>query len=423
MIKEKMYYLIKFKLESPLSIGNGVAELTDHDLIRDSKGIPFIPATSLAGVFSHYLEKEYKGIFAPSKNDEKILSPFFISDAELINSTGTSIRNGVKVKEDKTTEDGAKFDIEILEQGAEFQFRIEVTVRDDNDNETMEKVVDILIANLNCGNILLGMKSTRGFGKVSIEKVLRKTFTAKQLDEMIAFDKYDGKQYDDDYKIKTELEGDKFDILTVKLKQLGGISIRSYIAQKGEVDFEHIKSNGTPVIPGTSWNGMILKQVKYYNKLICDETKTTYNLDNWFGYVENKKARASSVIVEESKIDNSKELTITRNKIDRFSGGATDTALFNEKACFNGDTSLTIKVKKEITIDDKKYKNNYVLGLIGLVIKDISNGLIALGGQTSIGRGVFEVEGLFLNGVEQESEDKIISNMKIKENGGVANGN
>ena len=415
MIKQRLYYLIKFKLESPLSIGNGIEELTDHDLIRDSKENPFIPASSLAGVFSHYLEKEYKDIFAPSINDEKILSPFFISDAELIKTKGTSIRNGIKVKEDKTTEDGAKYDIEILEPGAEFEFRIEVTIRDNDDTQKMKELVDILIANLNCGNILLGMKSKRGFGKVSILDVFTKSFTPNQLNDLIEFDKYSEEQYDKNYIINSKLKGKKFDTLTIKLKQLGGLSIRSYIAQKGKVDFEHIKSNGKPIIPGTSWNGLILRQVKYYNNLL-----KTYNIDNWFGFVENKKARASNIIIEESKIDNSKELTITRNKIDRFSGGTADTALFSEKACFNGTTTLTIKVKKEIKIEDKKYNDNYILGLIGLTIKDIENGLIALGGQTSIGRGIFKVEEMYLNN-EKKTADEIIENMM--EDGGIADAN
>ena len=53
MIKEKIYYYIRFKLESPLSVGNGDDNLTDHDCIRNSNGDLFIPATSIAGVFSH----------------------------------------------------------------------------------------------------------------------------------------------------------------------------------------------------------------------------------------------------------------------------------------------------------------------------------------------------------------------------------
>ena len=97
MIKEKIYYYIRFKLESPLSVGNGDDNLTDHDCIRNSNGDLFIRATSIAGVFSHYLNEEQRNLFAPKIETEKSIrekrkekeyeyfqSPYFISDAILL---------------------------------------------------------------------------------------------------------------------------------------------------------------------------------------------------------------------------------------------------------------------------------------------------------------------------------------------------
>ena len=55
MIKSKIYYYVRMELLSPISIGNGDELLTDHDCLRNSKGVPFIPGTSLACVFTHYL--------------------------------------------------------------------------------------------------------------------------------------------------------------------------------------------------------------------------------------------------------------------------------------------------------------------------------------------------------------------------------
>ena len=45
--------------------------------------------------------------------------------------------------------------------------------------------------------------------------------------------------------------------------------------------------------------------------------------------------------------------------------------------------------------------------LIALVIKDIDNGLVALGGQTSIGRGLFKVENVTLNGEKLDLDNAI----------------
>ena len=424
MIKEKIYYYIRFKLESPLSVGNGDDNLTDHDCIRNSNGDLFIPATSIAGVFSHYLNEEQRNLFAPKSNNEYFQSPYFISDAILVNSNvNMSIRDGVKLTENKTAEKSAKYNFEVIETGAEFDFRIELTIRDGDNADKMKEIVDFLLNGFNSGEIVLGLKSKRGYGKVSLIRVYKKSFD-NDIDSLLKFNKYNVKNYDE-YILKQENLNKNFDYLEVELEQIGGLSIRRYSSKAGEADFEHIKSSGTPVIPGTSWAGLIRSQVQRYVNLIENQfnTKLDVNLDHWFGREKqkNSEAVASNIIIEESIIENSKEITLTRNKIDRFSGGASDRALFTEKAVFNGTTKLGIKIKKGITYKDNELQedstksteyskvenNSKIVGLIALVLKDIDNGLIALGGQTSVGRGIFKIQSCKLNNEELNLDKKV----------------
>ncbi len=424
MIKEKIYYYIRFKLESPLSVGNGDDNLTDHDCIRNSNGDLFIPATSIAGVFSHYLNEEQRNLFAPKSNNEYLQSPYFISDAILASSNvNMSIRDGVKLTENKTAEKSAKYNFEVIETGAEFDFRIELTIRDGDNADKMKEIVDFLLNGFNSGEIVLGLKSKRGYGKVSLIRVYKKSFD-NDIDSLLKFNKYNVKKYDE-YILKQENLNKNFDYLEVELEQIGGLSIRRYSSRAGEADFEHIKSNGTPVIPGTSWAGLIRGQVERYVNLIENQfnIKLDVNLDHWFGREKqkNSEAVASNIIVEESIIEKSKEITLTRNKIDRFSGGASDRALFTEKAVFNGTTKLGIKIKKGITYKDNELQedstksteyskvenNSKIVGLIALVLKDIDNGLIALGGQTSVGRGIFKIQSCKLNNEELNLDKKI----------------
>lgn len=424
MIKEKIYYYIRFKLESPLSVGNGDDNLTDHDCIRNSNGDLFIPATSIAGVFSHYLNEEQRNLFAPKSNNEYLQSPYFISDAILTSSNvNMSIRDGVKLTENKTAEKSAKYNFEVIETGAEFDFRIELTIRDGDNADKMKEIVDFLLNGFNSGEIVLGLKSKRGYGKVSLIRVYKKSFD-KDIDSLLKFNKYNFKNYDE-YILKQENLNKNFDYLEVELEQIGGLSIRRYSSRAGEADFEHIKSNGTPVIPGTSWAGLIRGQVERYVNLIENQfnIKLDVNLDHWFGREKHKnsEAVASNIIVEESIIEKSKEITLTRNKIDRFSGGASDRALFTEKAVFNGTTKLGIKIKKGITYKDNELQedstksteyskvenNSKIVGLIALVLKDIDNGLIALGGQTSVGRGIFKIQSCKLNNEELNLDKKV----------------
>ena len=412
MIKNKIFYYIRMKLLSPISVGNGDDFLTDHDCIRDNEGMPFIPATSIAGVFVHYLSNENKQIFNPKQNDEYKQSPYFISDANIFlekdsKKVNTSIRDGIKLDENKITEEGAKFDFEIVETGTVFDFRIEITVRENDNKDEMKKIVDIILNGINNGEILFGFKSRRGYGKAKVLNAKIKEFNENQIDDLISFDKYDINNYED-YSIQIENTESKFDYIKVDLKQLGGISIKRYSARAGNVDFEHITSNGNPVIPGTSWNGLIKSQIKKYL-----ETEVLFHsglvLTDWFGQEKSKEndGKASNVIFEESQIKNATKIELTRNKVDRFSGGAADRALFSEVAYYNGETTLGIKVKKSIKEDND---NSRIIGLIALVIKDIDNGLIALGGQTAIGRGMFRVKNVTING-ENFDLDKAIENV------------
>ena len=402
MIKSKIYYYVRMELLSPISIGNGDDLLTDHDCLRNSKGVPFIPGTSLAGVFSHYLSDEMLALFTPKIGDEYKQSPYYISDANIVlddkkRNVSTSIRDGVKLKPDKIAEDGAKFDFEIVESSTKFDFRIEVIVRDHDNIDKMKKVVDVILHGLNSGEILLGYKSKRGYGKVKIEDVKIKEFTKNSLEEMLLFDKYQMDKYDQ-YSIPDIDNENKYDYIEVHLRQVGGISIRKYSATAGEVDFEHVTSNGKPVIPGTSWNGLIRRQIAEY---LDDDiiSNRCVKINDWFGEAKKRDTtgRASNIIIEESIIQDAKRIQITRNKISRFSAGVSNRALFSEVSYFNGDTVLGIKVKKSIEEDPD---NSRIIGLISLVIKDIDNGFIALGGQTAIGRGLFKVLKVTLNGNE-----------------------
>ena len=402
MIKSKIYYYVRMELLSPISIGNGDDLLTDHDCLRNSKGVPFIPGTSLAGVFSHYLSDEMLALFTPKIGDEYKQSPYYISDANIVlddkkRNVSTSIRDGVKLKPDKIAEDGAKFDFEIVESSTKFDFRIEVIVRDHDNIDKMKKVVDVILHGLNSGEILLGYKSKRGYGKVKIEDVKIKEFTKNSLEEMLLFDKYQMDKYDQ-YSIPDVDNENKYDYMQVHLRQVGGISIRKYSATAGEVDFEHVTSNAKPVIPGTSWNGLIRRQIAEY---LDDDiiSNCCVKINDWFGDAKKRDTtgRASNIIIEESIIQDAKRIQITRNKISRFSAGVSNRALFSEASYFNGDTVLGIKVKKSIEEDPD---NSRIIGLLSLVIKDIDNGFIALGGQTAIGRGLFKVLKVTLNGEE-----------------------
>ena len=112
-------------------------------------------------------------------------------------------------------------------------------------------------------------------------------------------------------------------------------------------------------------------------------------LENWFGYTDSKMkdktAQSSKVVIAESTIEHSRMLPEFRNKINRFDASTKDGALYSELAYFGGDTCLEFLLYKD---QEKQYLA--IAGMLLLVIEDIKKGYVAVGGQTAVGRGIFE---------------------------------
>ena len=185
------------------------------------------------------------------------------------------------------------------------------------------------------------------------------------------------------------------------LKQQGGISIRRYSARPNAADFEHIRCNDMPVIPGNSWNGAVRSDIRrMLRELHLKQETINALIEKWFGCIKGKSetegssngsdkdvAWQSSIVFSESIIENGKMVPMSRNKINRFTGGTIDEALYTEISCFGGTTVFEYMIRKDT--DDVEA----LLGIMELVVDDIEKGYVAVGGQTSVGRGLFVVDG------------------------------
>ena len=72
-------------------------------------------------------------------------------------------------------------------------------------------------------------------------------------------------------------------------------------------------------------------------------------------------------------------LTYTRNKIDRFTGGVVNSALFDEQPHYGGKVTLYIAIKDA---------QDWQKGLLLLALKDLGNGIQPIGGEANVGRGI-----------------------------------
>lgn len=453
-ILKKKVFRIQVTLISPLSISSGREGETDSDVICDYDGRPFVPASSLAGAMRAYLKKDKDEpcLMGYSKDDENgKMSALFLSDMIFDDIPDTSVRDGVELNEKKTTVEGSKFDMEIIEAGTRATFYAEITIREDDtgiDTETnkpydreaeYDRDIAAIIKGLNSGEIRLGSKKTRGFGRFKVDCIncrefdksnyieYAKVYRDKMIDEN---QEQNDRKHENQNKINLEGQGSErrkkenhdcagdvwidcmnlledekwialpdkekhYFHLDVPLRLKGGISIRQYASRIDEPDFVHITNkDGKAVIPGSSFAGAIRHRLKdILTELKGQESKIDVKavLDDMFGYVEKEMAHVSAVVISESEIEGAEALTMTRTGISRFESAARDKALFTEKTYVGGTLTLNILIEKDG--QDNPGKEKRTLGLILLAVEDIRNGYLAVGGGTAVGRGIFEANG------------------------------
>ena len=402
-------------------IGSGEEESSDSDVLRDSDGNVYIPGTSLAGVSRHFLETvgintdDIFGKIEVEKEAEKDYeSKIKFFDAFATNEVSTSVRDSVRLV-DKISLDGSKFDYEIAEAGAEFIFKIELNTCSCEE----KKICSYIINGFRNGDIRIGSKTTRGFGVVDIEdiKYLQLDLTnAEEMETYINLDR--GWNIVDKPFSAEELEEARYEGVYETIER--DFSLKSFLfirdygsTKKVEGDdskfvdaqtLTNAKEN--PVIPGPSIAGVIRSHCrKILDKAGYGTEKERQDfINDLFGYEtevgedgklkrENEKKIKSNVLLKECELDkdNVVFLNRTRTAIDRFSGSALQTgALFTGNiACRNDEKqpekiTISIKIKKDFK-DMKLAKS-----LINTCLDDLGKGLIAFGGNTGIGAGIFE---------------------------------
>ena len=496
----KIYYRITFKLASALSVGSGRNRYSDSDVVRDSAGEPFIPGSSLAGVYRTCLsQKDADYYLGTSRKDESgAESRVLVYDAKLCGKEEISyrsvIRDCVALDEWKTGREGHKFDFEVVEPGAMFVTYLELNCRP-GDRDIGKR----LAAAWRNHQICIGRKTMRGLGSIGEVTVCRRSFELQkqeQLDAWLDFDMYreddwqdtelkeigygclkgaevketedvcreeagaegtedvrqeeagaevtegvhqeeagaegtedkrwveaeglkeieaegteDERREEAEGLTDTEAKGAEGQDETQKkrisvvfnLKQKGGISIRRYTTQinneKAQPDAEQLtcvmgeSGNEVPYIPGTSWAGAF----RHHMERLVPKCTEAY-----FGSCEKR----SDVRFCESFLRGAKSKVLTRNAVDRFTGGVIENALFTEKMWYGGETVLRLDIPAGTNLEFRQ--------ALAASLTDLHMGLLSIGGLTSVGRGVFEGKELFIDQIPVQVSEKMYEDILEK---------
>ncbi|MBK7477400.1 MAG: hypothetical protein IPI11_15890 [Haliscomenobacter sp.] len=409
--------------ETPLLIGRGGGEAVDIEVMRLPDGKPYIPASSIAGClrsFTAGVEGYFWGKTGRNQktgNSEQNPLQSHIRFDDLIPNTlhtteNITMRDGVKIDHKKgIAEDKKKYDYQIVEPGIAFPFQAEITLRAST-KEAVTDVVSGIKTALNNPNFRIGANTNTGFGKIRCEGFKAYHFQFPQ-------DAEDWFSYLDTGNISISempIEGtsnfnqkDSFSIeATFRLKS--SLMIGAYGIKGSEPDKSQLKSKERYVLPGKSIRGAIRHRAVKIWKLM-GKHKDEDELLNLFGDVnEKEKVQIRSRLRVEEFLFQDKEvepMVQNRIRIDRFTGGVIDGALFNSEPVWTTGQEkikLTFTILKNATPDEKK--------LLLLLLKDLWLEDLAIGGEKNVGRGV-------LTGLEAKIyfEGKQVADFRRKGNG------
>ncbi len=401
-------------LETPACLGSGDTDSNvDLAILRDCiEDKALLMGSSTAGALRNYLREFSNGynaietslLFGAQRSDDDgEQSPLIINDALSSKDIKVELRDLVKINSvRRTAEEGAKYDFEVLEAGTQFELCFELLIDSTTNREQLIREFLIVLQGLEKAEIPIGMKKRRGFGRCCVRLWQVWKFNlqdSKQRQEWLNFPhwttslltEYPNNIYNSIQEAFDVLPAtsDKRTHLTIEaiFTLASPLLIRSGQASVDKApDVVHLKSwrhdQLVPVLSGTSLAGVLRHRAE---RIVNTLHKNKSIIDGIFGsdFTNNttKETKASRLTVDEVEIIDTADLIQNRIAIDRFTGGALHGALFDEQPIFGNDnTKLVIKL-------ELRQPENYEIGLLLLLLKDLWTGDLAVGGTSSIGRG------------------------------------
>lgn len=400
-VMQKIVLAGTLQLNSPLIIGSGTetesrTNEADLHILKNKQEKPFIPGTSLAGVLRDWLagnnpaatDKLFGFVTQNDAGMNDIQSAVAVSDVVLDNAM-IVVRDGVSIDGYTGTGiKGAKYDYEAVERGATGNFSMVVTIRAYQEknipelNTLIEQMADRLYT-----GIRVGALTAKGFGLVTVPDIVVDYYNFRDKNSVTSWllkqsskKQYFGKLAEEETGNAFVVDGD-FELLTSLLLRDQNVNEKSGDTKLNAVP---MKSKGDYLIPGTSLKGVLRHQAEKILSVLGKPESLLYNL---MGYSVENESRKSRFIVNEVYLKNGViEKDQTRNRIDRFTGGTIESALFTNRALYQEKPSVPV-VHLHFEIKDCA---DWEAGLALFMLKDLWTGNIALGGEKSIGRGLLK---------------------------------
>jgi CRISPR/Cas system CSM-associated protein Csm3 (group 7 of RAMP superfamily) len=418
-------------LQTPTHFGNGDSvDETDMPLLTDAldNKTPILTGATLAGALRSFLRERERGYGAAEESadasvllfggmkqdDDGAQSPLLIDDARARENTfGVELREGVRInRASRTAEHGMLYDAQTWQAGTIFPLRFELLICGASDEAALKRALATALEGLQNGEISFGMRKRRGLGAVKVSEWRAREYDLSDVNDLLAWietgDKPLPPEKDDEKK------KDIWKMLQSEQAKGGVADQRAYFeidatfwldgsllirSQGGKddtgPDMAYLRARQAggkelPVLSGTSLAGALRARAEKIVRTLApgkgdaaaDWVDGLFGTDMEKARAKREKIKASRLRVSEQVVKNAiMDLAQSRVSIDRFTGGAFETALFNEQPAF-GDQATTLQIK---LVAQKPRKGE--IGLLLLLLKDLWTGDLALGGESSVGRG------------------------------------
>ncbi len=395
---------IIIEAQTPLKVGSNASDfLQDSPVQKDFNNLPMILGTSLAGVlrkeFSH---SEAKELFGEKDGSKVIFSNALLVDENnkvqesllLKKSPFLTIFEHLPIREhtvisSKGVSDN-KFDEEVVYKGTRFKFSIELI---EDDKESFER----LLSMLSLSSLRFGGGSTKGFGKFKVLSIESKRFDAQNY---LTYSSSLNYVLRGESRIVEAKENANYTKYTLKITPedffmfgsgFGDSDADATPVYEKVVDYASAKLFEEMIlIPASSIKGALAHRTTFhYNSLIGNTIEAKNGIDNIteiFGEAKNSKKKIDGskgkVIFSDDFQTKEDTKVFDHVSIDRFTGGAKDGALFQEKTIAD-DREYEIEILLHKDVNDKKRK------AFENALEDITIGMLPLGGATTKGHGVF----------------------------------
>lgn len=391
----KHYYRLCFTQLAPLRIGTGFGTETDSDVMKDGRGLPFIPGTALAGVLRCEFDKETAaGLFGDMKPNGKITeSKILVSDAVLPRGAivRVSMRDGVGLNDRKTNKKGAKYDFEVAETDSQYTAILEL-----NDEAYAPALCEVLRRWISFG-ASFGARTTRGYGKMSVSVADRCFDLDSQLDTWLGFDPFEEKAFEgcEEWQAGDFSAESGSIVIEAGLSNIGNFVVRMNSSALQDNEEEAVPDNipvmnikGEPVVPGTSWAGAFRHHMRNISVSIGKED-ILKSIDGLFGDTDHR----SRIAFTETAFSDAKLKNLTRNAIDRFTSAPKKQGLYTVQVAYGGAGSLAITLPSDT--------DETLLSILSVALYDLDCGLLTFGGENGVGRGAAKLTSLSVNGEDR----------------------